>query len=62
MVPGSLRREEPTSLSNEPANAAAPAPASAPLPRLTVAHISCSHGLAGWLNANQISLAFTSYP
>jgi uncharacterized protein (TIGR03032 family) len=48
-------------LSNEPADAAAPLPATAPLPQLSAAHISCSRGLADWLGANQVSLAFTSY-
>jgi uncharacterized protein (TIGR03032 family) len=33
----------------------------AALPQLTAAHISCSRGMAGWLYANQVSLAFTSY-
>jgi uncharacterized protein (TIGR03032 family) len=34
----------------------------APVPtQLTAAHISCSRGLPEWLNANQVSLAFTSY-
>jgi uncharacterized protein (TIGR03032 family) len=35
--------------------------APAPLPQLTPAHITCSRGMAGWLQANQVSLAFTSY-
>jgi hypothetical protein len=38
------------------------APASpTPLPQLTPPHITCSRGLADWLRANQVSLAFTSY-
>ena len=61
MVPDLLRPLEHMSLSNEPADAAAPLPASATLPQLTAAHISCSRGLADWLGANQVSLAFTSY-
>jgi hypothetical protein len=32
-----------------------------PLPQLTPAHITCSRGMADWLRANQVSLAFTSY-
>ncbi len=33
----------------------------ATLPQLTAAHITCSRGMAGWLQANQVSLVFTSY-
>jgi hypothetical protein len=51
-VPRSVRPLEHASLSNEPADAAAPPPASATLPQLTAAHISCSRGLADWLSAN----------
>jgi hypothetical protein len=61
MVPDLSVPLEHTSLSNEPADAAAPLSASAPPPQLTAAHISCSRGLADWLSANQVSLAFTSY-
>jgi uncharacterized protein (TIGR03032 family) len=44
-------------LSNEPNAAASPSI----LPQLTPAHITCSRGMAPWLHANQVSLAFTSY-
>jgi hypothetical protein len=43
-------------LSDAPAS---PTP-SAALPPLT-AHITCSRGMADWLRANQVSVAFTSY-
>jgi uncharacterized protein (TIGR03032 family) len=38
-----------------------PTSSAATLPQLTAAHIACSRGMAGWLQANQVSLAFTSY-
>src|ERR1700686_5181790 len=44
-------------LSAPPASPTSPAA----LPQLTAAHITCSRGLPDWLNANQVSLAFTSY-
>ena len=40
---------------------ASPASSAATLPQLTPAHITCSRGMAGWLQANQVSLVFTSY-
>jgi uncharacterized protein (TIGR03032 family) len=52
---------EQKTLSNEPDGAAALAAPPQILPQLTPAHISCSRGLAGWLSANQVSLALTSY-
>jgi hypothetical protein len=44
-------------LSDTPASPPTPAA----LPQLTPAHITCSRGMADWLRANQVSLAFTSY-
>jgi len=44
-------------LSDAPAGSTPPAA----LPQMTAAHISSSRGMAGWLHANQVSLAFTSY-
>ena len=57
-VPQAANPLEQKTLSNEPNAAASPSPT---LPQLTAAHITCSRGMAGWLHANQVSLAFTSY-
>jgi uncharacterized protein (TIGR03032 family) len=52
---------EQKTLSNEPDGAEALAAPPQILPQLRPAHISCSRGMAGWLSANQVSLALTSY-
>jgi hypothetical protein len=49
--------EDLTHLSDAPASPIS----SAALRQLTAAHITCSRGMAGWLRANRVSLAFTSY-
>jgi uncharacterized protein (TIGR03032 family) len=48
-------------LSDAPAKKDNTESAPAALPQLTAAHITCSRGMASWLHANQVSLAFTSY-
>jgi uncharacterized protein (TIGR03032 family) len=56
---GALQRiKDPNHLSDAPAG---PTSSAAALPQLTPAHITCSRGMANWLHANQVSLAFTSY-